>query len=65
MLPPPQPTSLGEELSRNILSGDMDSYDLTVLHFNDAYDVDSRTDEPVGGAARCGPPSSLSDSEWG
>ncbi|MEJ1275654.1 hypothetical protein NN561_006551 [Cricetulus griseus] len=64
-LGPPQPASLDEELFRKTRSGDMDSYDLTILHFNDVYDVDSHTEEPVGGAARCGPPSSLSDSEGG
>ncbi|KAL6088305.1 hypothetical protein STEG23_017754, partial [Scotinomys teguina] len=63
-LAPPQPAELDQELSpvpRGNQSGDMDSYDLTILHFNDVYDVDPSTEEPVGGAARCGPPSSLSD----
>lgn len=63
-LAPPQPSKLGEELSlktQGNQSGDMDSYNLTILHFNDVYDVDSSTEEPVGGAARCGPPSFLSD----
>lgn len=60
---PPQLAKLGEELSlktQGNQSGDMDSYNLTILHFNDVYDVDSSTEEPVGGAARCGPPSFLS-----
>lgn len=26
--------------------------DLTILHFNDVYEVDPRPEEPVGGAAR-------------
>lgn len=67
-LAPPQPAKLGEELSLKTQgnhSGDMDSYNLTILHFNDVYDVDSSTEEPVGGAARCGPPSFLSDSGGG
>lgn len=61
-LAPSQPAD--EELcpgTRGNQSGGMDSYDLTILHFNDVYDVDPSAEEPVGGAARCGPPSSLSD----
>ncbi|XP_028638873.1 snake venom 5'-nucleotidase-like [Grammomys surdaster] len=54
-LAPPQPAKLSEVLSlktQGNQSGDMDSYNLTILHFNDVYDVDSSTEEPVGGAAR-------------
>lgn len=64
----PHSTKRDEKLSprtRGKQLGDMDSYDLTILHFNDVYDVDSRSEEPVGGAARCGPPSSLSDAGGG
>lgn len=25
---------------------------LTILHFNDVYEIEARSDEPVGGAAR-------------
>ncbi|KAL1783642.1 hypothetical protein HispidOSU_024522, partial [Sigmodon hispidus] len=70
MLALPGPAELDEKLSpvtQGNQSGNVDSYDLTILHFNDVYDVDPSTEEPVGGAARCGPPpppSSLSDPGW-
>lgn len=56
---PPQPAELDVELLPDTpgnQSGDRDSYDLTILHFNDVYDMDPSTKGPVGGAARCGPP---------
>ncbi|VTJ89858.1 Hypothetical predicted protein, partial [Marmota monax] len=42
--------------------GDISPCDLTILHFNDVYDVDPSPEEPVGGAARCGRHLPLSDS---
>lgn len=58
-----QPAKQGEELSTSQSSGEAVRRhpDLTILHFNDIYDVETSTEEPVGGAARCGPPSFLSD----
>ncbi|XP_012639516.1 snake venom 5'-nucleotidase-like [Microcebus murinus] len=52
---PPQPSELVAEPSPvtwGDKSGDIAPYDLTILHFNDVYDVDPRPEEPVGGAAR-------------
>jgi hypothetical protein len=61
-LAPPQPSELEAEptpISWGDRSGALGPCDLTILHFNDVYDVDPRPEEPVGGAARCGPPSLL------
>uniref|UniRef100_A0A2K6G2M8 Ecto-5'-nucleotidase n=1 Tax=Propithecus coquereli TaxID=379532 RepID=A0A2K6G2M8_PROCO len=52
---PPQPSEL-EAAPSPVTWGDKSEnigpYDLTILHFNDVYDVDPRPEEPVGGAAR-------------
>lgn len=65
---PPQSTELDVELLPDTpgnQSGDRDSYNLTVLHFNDVYDLEPSTKEPVGGAARCGPSFLLPDPAGG
>ncbi|KAM9254036.1 snake venom 5'-nucleotidase-like [Dugong dugon] len=52
---PHQPSELETESSLKTLgdtSGDIGPYDLTILHFNDVYDVDPKPEEPIGGAAR-------------
>ena len=43
---PPQPSELDVELLPDTpgnQSGERDSYDLTILHFNDVYDMDPST----------------------
>nr|XP_008260488.2 trifunctional nucleotide phosphoesterase protein YfkN isoform X1 [Oryctolagus cuniculus] len=52
---PPQLLEAEAEHSLNTSGdrpGDVGPYDLTILHFNDVYEVDPRPEEPVGGAAR-------------
>ena len=42
-----------EPLSRNVAAeGNVGSSSLTILHFNDVYEVREREKEPVGGVAR-------------
>lgn len=36
----------------NTISGGNMTHTLTILHFNDVYNVESRVTEPLGGAAR-------------
>ncbi|XP_042547049.1 snake venom 5'-nucleotidase-like [Dipodomys spectabilis] len=54
-LAPPQSSGLEAEpalVTWGERPGDLGPCDLTILHFNDVYDVDPRPEEPVGGAAR-------------
>uniref|UniRef100_A0A8C0GFN6 Ecto-5'-nucleotidase n=1 Tax=Chelonoidis abingdonii TaxID=106734 RepID=A0A8C0GFN6_CHEAB len=57
--PPPQPPAptcpagdVGMEPLLPQEQGDESQSDLVILHFNDVYEVESRQEEPVGGAAR-------------
>ncbi|XP_072461140.1 mannosylglucosyl-3-phosphoglycerate phosphatase-like [Notamacropus eugenii] len=50
--PPSEPEMEVSPLSSGVLCMENGPCDLTILHFNDVYDVDPRVEEPVGGAAR-------------
>ncbi|XP_043833537.1 mannosylglucosyl-3-phosphoglycerate phosphatase-like [Dromiciops gliroides] len=50
--PPLEPEVEVSPLATEVLCIENGPSDLTILHFNDVYDVDPRVEEPVGGAAR-------------